>query len=140
MRCGWRWGTLGKGEGTTTTEAQRTQRNAEGHNREKKKNLTQRRGEREGAQRENEFVAFYLSGHALQELRRRGIPRDLLESVVTAPEQVTPERGTMVCYQSRVVMEGRPYLLRAIVDVTKQPMVVVTVYRTSKIAKYWRST
>ncbi|MEK7795428.1 MAG: DUF4258 domain-containing protein [Candidatus Hydrogenedentota bacterium] len=85
-------------------------------------------------------MAFYLSGHALQELRRRGIPRDLLESVVTAPEQVTPERGTMVCYQSRVVMEGRPYLLRAIVDVTKQPMVVVTVYRTSKIAKYWRST
>jgi hypothetical protein len=30
------------------------------------------------------------------------------------------------------------YLLRAVVATEKEPPVVVTVYRTSKIEKYWR--
>jgi len=30
------------------------------------------------------------------------------------------------------------YLLRAVVATDKEPPVVVTVYRTSKIEKYWR--
>jgi hypothetical protein len=41
------------------------------------------------------------------------------------------------CYQSRVTLAEKPYLLRVMVDETKQPAVVVTVYRTSKIDKYW---
>ncbi len=32
------------------------------------------------------------------------------------------------------------FLLRVIVDDTAKPLMVVTVYRTSKINKYWRTT
>ena len=33
---------------------------------------------------------------------------------------------------------GVKYLVRVVVDVDRNPAEVVTAYRTSKIAKYWR--
>ena len=51
-----------------------------------------------------------------------------------------PERSGLWAYQSRIVLaDGRLFLLRVIVDDTIEPMVVVTVYRTSKVDKYWRA-
>jgi hypothetical protein len=41
------------------------------------------------------------------------------------------------CYQSRVTIAEQPYLLCVMVDETKQPPVVVTGYRTSKLDKHW---
>ena len=50
-----------------------------------------------------------------------------------------PERGNKKVYQSQLDFgSGKVFLLRAIVDDTVDPAVVVTVYRTSKIGKYWR--
>ena len=45
-----------------------------------------------------------------------------------------------MCYQSHVTINNKPYLLRVMVEESKQPPVVVTVYRTSKISKYWSPT
>ena len=81
-----------------------------------------------------------LSQHAQEELQRRGIPRHMAERVLAAPEQKVPGHGGLSCYQSRVSIGGKPYLLRVIVDEAKRPPVAVTVYRTSKIAKYWAKT
>jgi hypothetical protein len=41
--------------------------------------------------------------------------------------------------RSRIEIAGKVYLVRVIVDVDRQPAEVVTVYRTSRIAKYWRA-
>lgn len=85
-------------------------------------------------------MKFRLSRHALEELERRGIPRDLLEETLENPQQVLPERDGMKVYQSQVRFAGsKLFLLRAIVNDAVEPVVVVTVYRTSKIEKYWRS-
>lgn len=85
-------------------------------------------------------MKFRLSRHALEELERRGIPRDLLEKVLQNPQQVLPEREGKKIYQSQVEFDGGGlFLLRAIVNDEAEPAVVVTVYRTSKIEKYWRS-
>ena len=85
-------------------------------------------------------MKFRLSRHALEELERRGIPRDLLEETLENPQQVLPERDGMKVYQSQVRFAGsKLFLLRAIVNDAVEPAVVVTVYRTSKIEKYWRS-
>jgi len=40
--------------------------------------------------------------------------------------------------QSRINVAGRTYLVRAFVDVYRNPAEVVTVYLTGKLAKYWR--
>jgi len=62
-----------------------------------------------------------------------------LESVLDNPEQRLPQPGGKEIRQSRVAAgDGTMYLLRAIVSLTQDPPVVVTAYRTSKIAKYWR--
>jgi hypothetical protein len=64
----------------------------------------------------------------------------VVEAVVAAPDQKVSEQGTVMCYQSRVTINAKPYLVRLMVEENRQPPVVVTVYRTSKIANYWKTS
>ena len=50
------------------------------------------------------------------------------------PDQVVPNVEDRVAYQKIVEISGKRYLLRVIVE---NGDTVVTVYRTSKITKYW---
>jgi len=84
---------------------------------------------------------FTYSRHAQEEMVRRGLPQALVDAVLSSPQQVLPEQNGRVAYQSQVDFGGGTiFLLRAIVVDTVDPAVVVTVYRTSKISKYWRPT
>ena len=80
-----------------------------------------------------------LSVHVQKEMARRGIPLVVLESVLAAPAQKVPEHGDVVCYQSKVEINHKPYLVRVMVNEKATPAKVVTVYRTSKINKYWKA-
>ena len=79
-----------------------------------------------------------LSAHARQEIRRRRIPQRVVDLVLTNPDQVVPERSGRHAYQSQVDFGRKTFLVRAIVATEADPPRVVTVYRTSKVAKYWR--
>lgn len=84
---------------------------------------------------------FTYSRHAQEEMARRGIPQALVDAVLQNPQQVVAEQNGRVAYQSQVDFgTGKLFLLRALVVDTVDPAVVVTVYRTSKISKYWRTT
>lgn len=83
-------------------------------------------------------MKFHFSRHVINELEKRKIPQQLVEQTLEVPEQKVPEVGDITCYQSRVEISGKAYLLRVMVNETKHPALVVTVYRTSKISKYWR--
>ena len=72
-------------------------------------------------------------------MARRQISEDVVTRVLQAPGQVVEERGGRKAYQSLVDMEGKAYLVRAIVEEWVEPATVVTVYRTSNIGKYWRA-
>jgi hypothetical protein len=85
-------------------------------------------------------MQFRLSAHADQELIRRRIPRTLLDQVLETPQQIVEEQQGRKAYQSVLDFGGgRMFLLRAIVRDDIEPGIVVTVYRTSRIAKYWRA-
>ena len=72
-------------------------------------------------------------------MERRNIPAGLLEPVLNNPQQVLPSATGRHVYQSKVDFgTGKTYLLRAVVSDQTDPAVVVTVYRTSKVDKYWR--
>jgi hypothetical protein len=69
--------------------------------------------------------------------------------VVTFPSTITkslwnqrrgPLRPGRKVYQSLLELGDPPktYLLRVFVDIDREPADVVTVYRTSKVDKYWR--
>jgi hypothetical protein len=79
-----------------------------------------------------------ISLHARNEALRRGIPAEVLESVVRNPQQVLPTWGDRIIHQSRIAILDKEFLIRAIITEKSGERVVVTVYRTSKIDKYWR--
>jgi len=72
-------------------------------------------------------------------MARRQITVGEVRSVALSPEQRIEVRSGRVVLQSRPEhsSEGRPYLLRVIVNIDRQPAEIVTAYRTSKINKYW---
>lgn len=78
-----------------------------------------------------------LSHHARFEMRRRGISEEEVRTVHDHPTQRIQLAGTREAWQNKIVFEGREYVLRLIVDIAKDDT-IVTVYRTSKIGKYWR--
>ena len=66
--------------------------------------------------------------------------QDLVQMVLIAPEQRLETRPGRMVLQSRV-RTGTPertYLVRVFVDTTTSPPEVVTLYRTSRVTKYWR--
>jgi hypothetical protein len=81
---------------------------------------------------------FKFSKHALEELERRQIPRTTIDRVLESPEQKLTVLEKITCYQSRVNFGGKQYLLRVMVNEAAETSVVVTVYRTSKVRKYWK--
>ncbi len=83
-------------------------------------------------------VDYVLTAHARFEMQRRGIGEGVVRRVMTAPEQTFDLRPGRWVRQARIEMGGQTYLVRVIVDVDRTPPEVVTVYRTSKISKYWR--
>jgi Domain of unknown function (DUF4258) len=87
------------------------------------------------------ITTYRLTDHARLEITRRQISEAEVESVLAAPEQSECVRAGRGVYQSRIEL-GEPlktYLLRVVVDVDRQSAEVVTVYRSSKVQKYWRS-
>jgi hypothetical protein len=87
-----------------------------------------------------QIVGYRLTDHAREEMHRRQISEDDLAKVLAAPEQRETVREGREVFQSRVPSgdPSRTHLLRVFVDVDREPPAVVTVYRTSSIAKYWR--
>jgi len=84
---------------------------------------------------------YVLTPHAIREAARRGIPLSTIADVLARPEQRQTVRSGRTVFQARRVI-GQPkkmYLVRVIVDIDREPAEVVTVYRTSRIAKYWES-
>jgi hypothetical protein len=78
-----------------------------------------------------------LTPHASTELRRRGLDEAIVRQVLAAPQQRRIARDGRDVLRSRLEIGGKQYLIRVFVDVDRSPAEVVTVYRTSKIAKYW---
>lgn len=84
-------------------------------------------------------MRFEISRHAREEISRRGLPENLVETILQNPQQIVDEYGNKKAYQSILDLgTGKEYLVRVIVNDTVEPAKVVTVYKTSKIKKYWR--
>ena len=87
-------------------------------------------------------TTYRLTDHAQMEMARRQIPASDVARVLATPEHMEMVRPGRVVYQARLAWGTPPatYLLRVFVDIDRQLPDVVTVYRTSKITKYWKGT
>jgi hypothetical protein len=83
---------------------------------------------------------FVFSEHALIEMARREISQEHVRNGLANPDQIEMVREGRAVYQAKYETGEPPktYILRVFVDIDRKPPRVVTVYRTSKIEKYWR--
>ena len=77
---------------------------------------------------------FKFSKHALEQMELRGILKETVRKVLLTPDHIKTEDGKKV-YQS-ILEDGRS-LIRIFVNHKKNPKVIITVYKTSKIKKYY---
>jgi hypothetical protein len=80
---------------------------------------------------------IHVTSHARFEMRRRRIKLGQILATIHNPGQILPSRKGRDIYQSKLGRAGQ-FLLRVIVKEDKQAYHVVTVYKTSKVTKYWR--
>lgn len=85
------------------------------------------------------ILRFVITPHAAFEMQRRKIDETVVRGVLTAPEQRHPVQPGRDVLQSSLALTGKTYLVRVFVDIDCDPAEVVTVYQTSRIAKYWRA-
>jgi len=84
---------------------------------------------------------YVLTPHLCEKAALRGMPLDLGRDVLAGPDQRIVVKPGRIVVQSRCEVYGpkKLYLIRVVVDVDRKPAEVVTVYLTSRIAKYWES-
>ncbi len=81
-----------------------------------------------------------FSNHAISQMDRRGISMEIVLEVLKNPEEIITMEEQIV-HQSIVNFTdgNKDFLVRIFINAVKTPKVVITVYRTSKIKKYYES-
>ncbi|MBA4301700.1 MAG: DUF4258 domain-containing protein [Algoriphagus sp.] len=85
---------------------------------------------------------FDFSTHAVEQMSIRGIPYSQIIQVLNNPHQLIweSEISDIEIYQSKFEnLKAEDYLIRVFVNRIKNPKLVVTVYKTSKVLKYWKN-
>ena len=77
-----------------------------------------------------------LSKHALEQGRKRKISERDVYNIVDNYDHILTYDECLKVYQKVMKLENKQYLYRVFVNVCKKPALVVTVYKTSKVAKY----
>lgn len=83
-----------------------------------------------------------ISPHAMEQIRLRKLTIEQVVGVVTKPEQITVAAHGRHFAERRMEKDGKKFLLRVLVERVEEDelvvLIVLTVYPTSKLTKYWR--
>ena len=81
-------------------------------------------------------IELSYSKHALERLSSRGISKSLVAQTIESPDSVINQTECKQVYH-KVFQEGRNMkMLRVFVNHCKDPILVITAYKTTKIDKY----
>jgi len=84
------------------------------------------------------IIGYVLTEHAELEMSRRQIEPEWVATIMATPEQIVEGFNGRKVFQSRIESGDKTHLIRLVVEEWHSPPVVETIYRTSKIEKYWR--
>jgi hypothetical protein len=80
-----------------------------------------------------------ITEHAIFEMKRRRISKDLVLKVVRYPEQrIRLKTKRQIC-QCKYLdgIEKKQMLVRVVIEEINETVKIITAYKTSKIQKYW---
>ena len=85
-------------------------------------------------------MKIVFSEHALFELEFRKINKEEIERLIEHPMQKLPSKKNRIIMKKRYndAIAHKEMLLRVIVEELENAFYVITVYKTSKIEKYWK--
>jgi len=84
-------------------------------------------------------ATIFFTEHAKFEAQRRGIELEMIRSLIENQPQKLPVKRNRFVLQGKYYdkIENKDMLLRVIIEPTGNSIKVISVYRTSKIDKYW---
>jgi hypothetical protein len=77
-----------------------------------------------------------FSSHALKQIEARGISKEVIESIIQNPDQISRQDQSTKLYCKLIKEAEKYYLYRVFVNSDKRPSLIITAYKTSKIDKY----
>ncbi|MDR2653375.1 MAG: DUF4258 domain-containing protein [Prevotellaceae bacterium] len=83
---------------------------------------------------------FIFSKHAEEQMLRRAINREVAVSVILFPDQkiIDNDNPEIVIFQSLIEENRQMFLLRVVINIIQYPNIVITLYKTTKINKYYK--
>jgi thymidine phosphorylase len=82
---------------------------------------------------------FTFSHHALDRMRSRKIDQSVVEQVLSMPDSVTTQKDSATVYQAMLKDGDKYYMFRVFVNELATPKNIISIYKTSKISKYYES-
>lgn len=81
-------------------------------------------------------MEWTFSKHAEERLKKRGLKLDLIKLVLNHPDDVAKPDPCKKVFQKKIFENDSVYLIRVFVNTCREPNLVITAYKTSKIEKY----
>jgi hypothetical protein len=81
-------------------------------------------------------MSFQYSKHSLEQIKLRDLDQGIIDELLDRPDQIIQHDKHSIFYQKLVREGNKQYLYRVLVNTEKQPQMVITAYKTSKIEKY----
>lgn len=81
-------------------------------------------------------MQYEFSKHALEQIEKRNIAIDVVEKILGYPQQII-RLPDYTIYQSIIKFEKGEFLVRVFLNTNADPTRIITVYKTSKINKYY---
>ena len=78
-----------------------------------------------------------LLKHINDQAKEREIKIEIVKETLFNPEQIVPDLKGLNAAQRKYFDKGKQYLIRVIFKEEKGLRIGITVYKTSKIKKYW---
>ena len=79
---------------------------------------------------------FAFSEHAVERMRSRKISDSEIRIAINNPDNVIQETNCKTVYHKILSEKGSKILIRVFMNTCKDPKLIITAYKTSKIDKY----
>ncbi len=81
-------------------------------------------------------MAIEFSNHALKQMEARSIAKEIILSVIQQPDYTVKQDQSTTIFTRLINEPEKRYLYRVFVNTVKEPPLIITAYKTSKIDKY----
>jgi hypothetical protein len=79
---------------------------------------------------------FSFSKHAKERIHDRGLSQKIVSKTINTPDRILQKSECKQVFQKIVKENESTYLYRVFVNICKQPPLIITAYKTSKVDKY----